>query len=106
MRFSPSQLRGAVVLTLILGVLVGVRYWLFQPPARSPVPVSAAVNPNTAGIQELAALPGIGETRARALVAYREAHGPLTRVEDLDPIPGFGPLTLKRLAPHITFGER
>jgi competence protein ComEA len=106
MRFSPSQLRGAVVLTAMVGVFVAGRFAVHQSPERSSVPLTAAINPNTAGLQELAALPGIGQTRARALVAYRQTHGRFSRLEDLDAIPGIGPATLERLAPHVTFGDR
>ncbi len=106
MRFSPSQLRGAVVLMAVIGVFVAGRFAVHQSPERSPVPLTAAINPNTASLQELTALPGVGQTRARALVAHRQRHGPFTRLEDLDPIPGFGPATLELLGPHVTFGER
>ena len=106
MPISPSQLRGAVVLTAVLLVFVGARFALHQSPERSPLPLTAAVNPNTASLQELAALPGVGQTRARAILAYRQTHGPFKRLQDLDPIPGFGPATLELLAPHVTFGEK
>lgn len=106
MRFSPSQLRGVVALAGVLLVFVSVRMVSLQGPRSSPVPLTAAINPNTASLEELAALPGIGQTRARAIVAYRLTHRPFAKLEDLDPIAGIGPATLDRLAPHVTFGKR
>lgn len=48
------------------------------------------INLNTADELELQRLPGIGETRAADIVAYREANGPFETVEALDEVPGIG----------------
>ncbi|MCX7771803.1 MAG: helix-hairpin-helix domain-containing protein [Clostridia bacterium] len=61
----------------------------------------AIVNINSAGVQELMTLPYIGEVKAKAIVAYREAHGPFKRAEDLLNIKGIGPKTLEKLRPFI-----
>ena len=60
------------------------------------------LNRATAG--ELMALPGIGEKRAQAIVAWRDAHGPFRRVDDLDDVRGIGPATLDRLRPFVHVG--
>ncbi len=44
---------------------------------------NALVNINTADEQELCTLPGIGESRAAEIVAYREKHGSFSTIEDL-----------------------
>ncbi|MCR5488219.1 MAG: helix-hairpin-helix domain-containing protein [Lachnospiraceae bacterium] len=46
------------------------------------------VNINTADVSELVALPGIGETRARAIIDYREQQGPYQTVEDIMNVTG------------------
>lgn len=46
------------------------------------------VNINTAGMEELMTLSGIGETRARTIVEYRTQNGPFTKAEDIMQIPG------------------
>lgn len=61
---------------------------------RGPVPV----NLNTASEAELLRLPGIGPTKARAIVAYRQGRGPFASVADLVRVPGIGPATLAGLA--------
>lgn len=48
------------------------------------------VNINTASVQELLALPGIGEVRAKAIVAYRTANGPFDSIEALKQVTGIG----------------
>jgi competence protein ComEA len=67
--------------------------------ARSPAP---PVNLNSAGAEELDALPGIGPAKAAAIVQYRSEHGPFANVNDLVRVPGFGPGVLRRLQDHIT----
>lgn len=65
-------------------------------------PASTLVNLNTASAEQLATLPGIGATRAQAILAYRQQHGPFQRVEDLLAVSGIGPATLERLRSLVT----
>lgn len=46
------------------------------------------VNINVAGLEELMTLPGIGETKAAAIIAYREEHGAFSSTEELMNITG------------------
>lgn len=48
----------------------------------------AMVDINRAGVAELDALPGIGEARARAIVAFRDSTGPFRHPSDLRRVPG------------------
>ncbi len=82
-------------------VLVPTRGATTQDAAGEP-PMPTRININTATEDELQLLPAIGTTRARDIVAYREAQGPFERVEDLLAVPGIGPATYERVAPHIT----
>ena len=52
-------------------------------PAGVASPTPGRVNVNTASIPELDALPGVGPVTAQRIVAYREQHGPFTRIEQL-----------------------
>lgn len=56
---------------------------------------------NRASASELERLPGIGPTRARAIVRWREEHGGFGAVEDLLKVRGIGPATLERLRPLV-----
>lgn len=65
-----------------------------KPPAR-------AVDLNTAGERALVALPGVGPSTARAILAHRAAHGRFRSVDDLLQVKGIGPKKLEALRPYI-----
>ena len=60
------------------------------------------ININTAGAEELAALPGIGPSYAKRIVDYREKNGPFKRVEDLLNVQGIGDKTLEKIREKVT----
>lgn len=56
---------------------------------------------NTADVDRLDELPGIGPVLAQAIVTYREEHGPFTSVDELDDVPGIGPVKLEAMRPLV-----
>lgn len=62
------------------------------------------VNLNTAGIEELCTLTGIGETRAQAIVDYREQNGGFQSIEELMNIDGIKEKTFEKLKEEVTVG--
>ncbi|HVP21864.1 MAG TPA: helix-hairpin-helix domain-containing protein [Anaerolineaceae bacterium] len=52
--------------------------------------VSFPIDINSADATLLDQLPGIGSTKAAAIVAYRQEHGPFKRIEDIQNVPGIG----------------
>lgn len=65
----------------------------------------AAVDINSADASELETLPGIGPSKAAAIVQYRTDHGPFKTVDDLDNVPGIGASTLASLRDQVTVGK-
>ena len=63
--------------------------------------LQGVVNVNTATAEELQLLPGIGASRAQALIAAREASGGFKSVDDLLAVKGIGEGSLARLRPHL-----
>lgn len=60
------------------------------------------VNINTADVEQLQTLPGIGQVKAEQIVADREANGPFRSPEDITRVSGIGPGTLEELLQYIT----
>ena len=65
----------------------------------------AKINLNTAGVDELMTLPGIGEKRAEDIIAYRQANGPFRIPEELTEVPGIGEGILEGLIDYVKTGE-
>ena len=86
---KPLRLLSALVATLLL--MLTSFAW-----------AASWVNLNTASLEELDGLPGIGPSKAQAIIDYRTAHGPFTSVDQLDEVKGFGPSTVDKLRPHVT----
>jgi competence protein ComEA len=61
-----------------------------------------AIDLNQAGPEELQRLPGVGPSRARAIIAFRERFGRFADAAELDRVPGIGPGLALRLAPMVT----
>lgn len=60
------------------------------------------VNINTASLEELDALPGIGPTTAQKILDYREENGPFSSIEDILNVSGIGPATFDEIKDLIT----
>lgn len=63
------------------------------------------ININTAEAWLLAALPGIGETKAQAIVDYRQANGPFLGTAEIMDVPGIGEGLYEDVRDLITVGE-
>lgn len=71
---------------------------------KQPTPtVSYPININTAPQSLIEELPGIGPTKAQAIVTYRQEYGPFQKVEDLLNVPGIGDGLLSQIKGLISF---
>lgn len=75
----------------------------------SPTSHSSTLEPqkidlNQITYEQLIELPGIGEVKAKAILNWRETHGPFTSVEDLLDVPGIGDTLLLQLLPYLSVG--
>ena len=63
---------------------------------------SAPVSLSSATVEELDELPGVGPVTAQKIVDYRTEHGPFASVDDLDAVPGIGPTRIEQLRELVT----
>ena len=67
-------------------------------PSPQPDPaIAQRININTANVDELQLLPGIGPSRAAAILADRQANGPFRSIDDLERVRGIGPAIVSGL---------
>lgn len=66
-----------------------------QPPAHP-------INLNTATLEQLEELPGIGPVTAKSIIDFRTKSGPFKRTEDLLAVPRISKKRFQKLAPYVT----
>ncbi len=66
-------------------------------------PTQKLININTASLEELTLLPGIGPKVAAAIFKYREAHGSFKKASNLLKVKGIGAKKLEKISPFLQF---
>lgn len=79
----------------------GGRVAPMAPPPQSAGYSSGLVNINTAGINELDQLPGVGPVTAQSIVEYRNQIGRFSTIEQLENVKGIGPKKLEQMRPFV-----
>jgi len=64
-------------------------------------PPAAPVNINSAGVEQLMEVPGIGQAKAQAIVAYRQSK-PFESTAELANVKGIGDKLLAKISPYVT----
>ncbi|MEK7865706.1 MAG: helix-hairpin-helix domain-containing protein [Planctomycetota bacterium] len=91
-----------VALLVVLALIaLGPLLWRAVRPVPPP-PADTRLDLNSATQAELGALPGIGPSRAEAIVRFRAVRGRIWSVDDLRDVPGLDATTVDRLRPLVT----
>jgi competence protein ComEA len=103
-RADPASVNLAAPLADGQQIAVGVPGATGAPvgPAPSGGTPAAKVDLNTATVEQLDALPGIGPVLAQRIVDYRTQQGRFRSVDQLDDVPGIGPALYARLSGSVT----
>jgi competence protein ComEA len=79
-------------------IVVGVA----APPGQAAGPgATAPVNLNTATLEQLQTLPGVGPVLAQRIIAYRDEHGGFTSVSELRQVSGIGDARYQELKDRV-----
>ncbi len=112
------------LLNLAAPVNDGQRLWIPARSSATPVTVSEntgsicvtmtplpptqdhPLNINTATVDQLDLLPGIGAVKAAQIIAYRNQNGPFTAIEDLQNVPGITASIYEKIKDLITISSQ
>ncbi|MDR4497270.1 MAG: helix-hairpin-helix domain-containing protein [Candidatus Scalindua sp.] len=111
--FSRKEMIATYFLLTSLIIGIGVKYtidqhwWLpgTEVVDTDPESIKLKINLNNAEWYELIILPGIGETRAKAIVEYRKDKGPFQAIEQLGEVEGIGAETVKKIRDLVFINE-
>lgn len=92
-----------LLLTLALSAAAPTRS--AAAPAAGTAATETRVNINTATVEELTMLPGIGPSYAQRIVEHREKNGPFKKVEDLLNVRGIGEKTFEKIRDRLTIAK-
>ncbi len=76
-----------------------------EPEKEKDIILPIIININSAGIDELTKLKGIGPSKAEKIVALRNELGKFNSIDDLLKVKGIGPKTLEKFKKQITLGD-
>jgi competence ComEA-like helix-hairpin-helix protein len=99
-----AQLVAALILTVCVAAL-GWTAYKHHHASDARVSNDYIIDLNHADHAELLQLPGVGESLAGRIEAYRDKHGPFQSVAELRNVHGIGPVTLARLSPYVGTGK-
>ncbi len=101
----PNRLAALMLAALLVVPAAALAQAPSQPaPAAKTTPASTPVNLNTATVEQLDGLPGIGRAMAARILEYRQKAGAFKKVEELMNVRGIGEKNFLKLKPLITVG--
>ena len=112
MEKEAVQTRILIGVALLLAAALFAYQAFFVPEVTRPVVVTVASDPassspawpvdlNTADLEQLDTLPGVGPVTAQAIFDYREENGPFQSVDDLVNVYGIGEKTVEKLREYV-----
>ncbi len=87
-----------------LGRVNGRRFKLEDTAVKVPrlVEEKSGISINSAGVEKLKQLSGVGPVLAKKVISYREQHGGFSSVDELSRVDGIGPATLEKLRKEVS----
>lgn len=97
-RSAAGRIAGCLLLALACALCIASMRSAMRSEVSWP---DMRIDVNTATAAELEVLPGIGPSRAGAIIEWRDRRGRFRRIDDLDDVHGIGPRTIARISPWV-----
>ena len=91
----------AIGVTVLISLPALANQQASAPPVAAAAPSKPAINLNTATLEQLETLPGIGRKTAERILEYRTKSGSFKRIEDLMNVKGIGEKSFLKLKPLV-----
>jgi competence protein ComEA len=101
---KTTKLNRFLALGLLLGLVLNVAGTAWSAEKAGPA-APARVNINTAGVEQLTALPGVGARLAARIVEYRQKQGGFKSTQELLNVKGIGERSFQKIQSQLTVGE-
>ena len=96
-------MRTHILLALVLAMLTTPALTLASPQAQEPAAVQkTTINLNTATVDQLMTLPGIGQKTAERILEYRTKSGGFKKIEELMNVKGIGEKSFLKIKPLVS----
>ena len=96
-------MRTQIFVALVLAVLITPALTLASPQAQAPAAVQkTTINLNTATVDQLMTLPGIGQKTAERILEYRTKSGGFKKIEELMNVKGIGEKSFLKIKPLVS----
>jgi competence protein ComEA len=105
--YEEEEMMTRILMAAILGIAVSATAANAQSKATTSkaaatATAAAPVNLNTATVEQLATIPGVGPKMAERIIDYRQKNGGFKKVEDLMNVSGVGEKSFLKMKPLIT----
>ena len=97
-------MRSLTILAIVLAVLLTPAFALASPQAQESAAAAqkTIVNLNTASIDQLMTLPGVGQKTAERILEYRTKSGGFKKIEELMNVKGIGEKSFLKIKPLVS----
>jgi|GEM_PF-2232362 len=95
-----SYLKSFLVIFLVLAIL-SISGLQLSGAEKKSVHRTGQININTAGVDQLSKLPGIGVKKAERIISFRKKNGRFRKTRDIMKVKGIGEKTYKKFAGRI-----